>query len=895
MTNAYQNEPLITQLLDLQPDSVVWFCPVVDSTSAATGVVTDFEAQYCNQAAARILGVTPDEVIGVRLLATSLMDEVSRRRIFDQCLHVWQTGEPVELTYYSPGLDRYFNVQRSKVQGGVLCITRDRTAEVKAESKRQEEKEKYQQLLNTSADGVLLLEAIRNDRGVITDFRIAYCNTAGFASGRLPADAIGKTIFEVLPHMKGHNQLDLHRHVVETGQAVRFETTFMAPDGTPYGWFIVSLTKLGDAVVSCFTDITRRKQHEQQIEEQQQLLHNILNASINGMFACEAIRDDEGKIVDLLMQKINPAFTQMLGLTESAVIGKTYLTLFPSSKQNGTFDLDCQVINTGISARKEMYYEGDHLDAWYDISASKLGKDGLLVSFADITARKKAIEEIEKQKTLLDNILRYSSSGISVTAVMRNKEGKVIDGKTVLANEAAIRYTGLPEDIYLNQTATQIDPHIIDSPYYQTCSNVLDTGEPALFQYYLAATGRWLELSISRMDKDHLITIFTDVTATKQAQLQTEEAAEKLRTIANTSQAGFFLGAPVLDEEGTIIDFRFTMVNQVLASFVGQEPQDLIGQLGSQWFVKYKSNGLFERFRDTYLSGVKQQFDFHYLGETVEVWANIMVNKLGDELLGTFTDFTPIKQLQLQLERLVDDLKRSNANLEEFAYIASHDLQEPLRKISVFADRLQHLLDGRLDEESLKMFERIEAATVRMRNLINDLLAYSKVSMRLDMAETVALNDLVQHVVQDLETPITESGATIHMGELPAVKGDKGQLFQLFQNLISNALKYRRPGVQPVITIYSKPVNQSEVKAQWPAVRKGTYHLIKVVDNGIGFDQESAEKIFQVFQRLHGRSEYEGTGVGLAIVQRVVTNHKGYISAQGQPGKGATFSLLLPA
>jgi signal transduction histidine kinase len=228
--------------------------------------------------------------------------------------------------------------------------------------------------------------------------------------------------------------------------------------------------------------------------------------------------------------------------------------------------------------------------------------------------------------------------------------------------------------------------------------------------------------------------------------------------------------------------------------------------------------------------------------------------------------------------------------------VASHDLQEPLRKIRTFSDRLKRELEPTLSEDNKRIFERMESAAIRMKSLITDLLAYSQVSKSPDVLEQVNLNDIIRNVLQDLEAPIHTTGATVHVDPLPAIEGNDRQLRQMFQNLIDNALKYRKPYTKPEVTISCRRLNESDPLCKTlPAGIKKDCYLIEVSDNGIGFEQEHAQKIFKVFQRLHGRSAFEGTGIGLAIVQKVVNNHKGYITAQSEPGKGATFQVFLPA
>ncbi|WP_080056531.1 sensor histidine kinase [Spirosoma aerolatum] len=247
-----------------------------------------------------------------------------------------------------------------------------------------------------------------------------------------------------------------------------------------------------------------------------------------------------------------------------------------------------------------------------------------------------------------------------------------------------------------------------------------------------------------------------------------------------------------------------------------------------------------------------------------------------------------------QLEDSIQDLKRSNQNLQQFAYIASHDLQEPLRKIQQFGDLLQNQYRTELGE-GITYLERMQNAAHRMSSLIRDLLSYSRISTQRRTSQPVSLTTIVEDVVQNLELLIQETAATIQTGDLPQVAGDASQLEQLFQNLVSNALKFRRFGVAPQIQIVSSEVMASDLPVDFKPHRLANgYYRIDVVDNGIGFEEKYLDRIFMVFQRLHGRSEYAGTGIGLAICEKVVLNHGGWINAQSRPGQGATFSVYLP-
>jgi len=253
-----------------------------------------------------------------------------------------------------------------------------------------------------------------------------------------------------------------------------------------------------------------------------------------------------------------------------------------------------------------------------------------------------------------------------------------------------------------------------------------------------------------------------------------------------------------------------------------------------------------------------------------------------------------VQQRTQQLQESIHDLQRSNDNLQQFAYVASHDLQEPLRKIQAFADILKtqyaEQLDGGAD-----FLDRMQSAASRMSTLIRDLLAYSRISTHRDRSSSVSLTKVVNMAVNDLELIIEETGAIIDIDPLPTIQGDSLQLGQLFQNLLSNALKFRRSDVNARVRVTVQQVPTLDLPPTVKPTRAAAaYYRIDISDNGIGFDEKYVDRIFQVFQRLHGKNQYTGTGIGLAICEKVAANHGGAITAASQPGHGATFSVYLP-
>jgi signal transduction histidine kinase len=249
-----------------------------------------------------------------------------------------------------------------------------------------------------------------------------------------------------------------------------------------------------------------------------------------------------------------------------------------------------------------------------------------------------------------------------------------------------------------------------------------------------------------------------------------------------------------------------------------------------------------------------------------------------------------VKERTAELVEANKNLEISNQELQQYSFLASHDLQEPLRKIHTFAlIVMERFLAG--NEEALGFMNRVVSSTERMRRLIDDLMGYSQLSGP-EAFQQCSLNEIIHEVMNDLELTIKEKEAVINVSDLPEADVIPGQMRQVFQNLISNSLKFSRKDVAPVVTITANYVAKLQLDAE--PVAKGNYCRISCCDNGIGFNEEYLEKIFSLFQRLHGRHQYQGTGIGLAIVKKIIGTHHGLITARSKEGQGACFIIILP-
>jgi PAS domain S-box-containing protein len=365
---------------------------------------------------------------------------------------------------------------------------------------------------------------------------------------------------------------------------------------------------------------------------------------------------------------------------------------------------------------------------------------------------------------------------------------------------------------------------------------------------------------------------------------EVQKLKSRYESILNSAGEGIY----GLDAQG-----RTTFVNPTAAKITGWKVEELIGKLESEVFQHPLGAG---PNKDATGDHGPDQVFFRRDGSNFPVEYMRTPIKEKDKEVGAvviFKDITERKRAEENLNRKAAELARSNAELEQFAYVASHDLQEPLRKIQAFGDRLKTKCDAVNLQEGRDYLERMQSAAARMQALINDLLTFSRVISSQQPFVEVGLGTVIKGVLSDLEVRIEQTKAVLKVSDLPAIEADPLQMRQLFQNLISNALKFQPAGQQPVLEISAELI-----KGQFAGTPEEDPYAeqcrITIRDNGIGFEEKYHEKIFAVFQRLHGRNEYEGTGVGLAVCRRITDRHGGSITAHSQPGQGASFVITLP-
>lgn len=382
----------------------------------------------------------------------------------------------------------------------------------------------------------------------------------------------------------------------------------------------------------------------------------------------------------------------------------------------------------------------------------------------------------------------------------------------------------------------------------------------------------------------------TDVDDQKRAQEQLGHSERRFRGLAETIPQMVWTTSP----QGNV-----TYLNPRWSEYTGTPPEqsldwgwvEVIHPQDRESSVRHWTTAVETRQPVEFEHRIRRGSDGSYRWHLVRGLPILDDHDAVTQWIGTCTDIDDQKRQAELLERLVweqtSELRRSNFDLEQFASVASHDLQEPLRKIQAFSDRLQVKCAPALGEQGKEYLERIVNAVARMRTLINDLLAFSRITLKGQPFARVDLQAVAREVVSDLEILIQQSAGRVEVGPMPTIQADPLQMRQLFQNLIGNALKFHRPDAPPVVRVSAFEVFGEDKK-------NPIAFELRFADDGIGFEEIYLERIFQVFQRLHGRSEYDGTGMGLAICRKIVERHSGRITATSEPGKGSTFSITLP-
>ena len=508
-----------------------------------------------------------------------------------------------------------------------------------------------------------------------------------------------------------------------------------------------------------------------------------------------------------------------------------------------------------------------------------------------------ASESALKERTrILRSILDSMSDGVVVV----DRQGKFL-----LFNPAAEQILGIgPQDASPQQWSEHFGLYLAD------CVTAYPTEELPLVKAMQGESvdrveifvrpasgpaGIWLSCSARPLVDDQGeirggVAVFQNFTRRKQAEAALRESEALYQSLLDALPLYFIRKD---------LDSAFTFANQRFCEMIHRPLDDLLGKTDFDLFpVELAEKYLGDDHRVIDTQQTFEDVEEHRKPDGELMYVQVLKAPVYDaqrNVVGTqgiFWDVTDRQRAQVELRRTAAELARSNEELQQFALVASHDLQEPLRKVQAFGDQLQARYADVLDERGRDYLARMQDAAARMQQLINDLLSLSRVTTQGRPFLPVDLAQIAREVVADLQTRLERTEGSVEIGELPTIDADPLQMRQLLQNLIGNGLKFHRPGTPPVVRVFAEPVEA--VAADACSAVDATRCRLIVEDNGIGFEEKYLDRIFTVFQRLHGRGEYEGTGVGLAICRKIVERHGGTITARSTVGQGSVFVVTLP-
>ncbi len=705
------------------------------------------------------------------------------------------------------------------------------------------------------------------------------------------ASFLGKQVQDLYPQ----NPAIAEKHLEMDGQLWRnpggqsYEATVTARDGRLRDTIYYKATFANGSgevagLLGAIVDITARKQAEASLLESERRFRRTFELAGSGVAHIG---------MDRRFLRVNRRLCEILGYPQDELLRLT------GRQISHPDDLDV------INAQRPRLYAGE-IDS-VRVEKRYLRKDGSIVwvsftmvverdaagkpqyeiaFFDDITARKQAEAALRESEERFRSVVDSANDGILVY----DKQLNVIAG-----NLAAERILGLPLANIIGAAGfTSLLPcvHADGSPILpdeRPTRLTVKSGKPLTGQivgiYRADGSMNWVSVNTGFLrrpgDTDWygVVSTIGDITKQRHAELALSASEALYRQTFELATAGI----AHVDLSG-----RFMKVNRRLCEILGYGEQELIGRPVKE-ISHPEDRNLTDSQRMRVRSGEKPsvRFEKRYIRKSgAIVWVDLSVALACDASgvpqyeIALFDDITERKKAEAALREAHEELKRSNAELEQFAYVASHDLQEPLRMVSSYTQLLMRRYGDKLDGDAKDFTAFIVDGATRMKQLIEDLLAYSRVGTRDKNFKPVDAESSLKRALTNLRAAIQDSGATVTQDKLPTIPCDEVQLAQLFQNLIGNALKFRKPDVAPAVH-----VGAAEQGAEWEFM---------VRDNGIGIEPQYFERIFMVFQRLHDKGEYPGTGIGLAIVKKVVERHGGRIWVQSQPGAGTTFHFTMP-
>jgi len=694
---------------------------------------------------------------------------------------------------------------------------------------------------------------------------------------------IGKQVADLYP--RNPDIAELHaikdRELWERPGSQSYEIPIVTPDGRRRDTVYYKATFPG-GLVGAILDVTARKHAEAALRDSEERWRATVDSASEGMLIYNR---------SLAIVSANRAAERILGLAQAELIGKPgFTSMLPCIDEDGA-PLASEARPTRITIRTGTPQTGrvigikrpDGAVTWLSVNTAFLRRAdeadyyGLVSTVSDITAQHDAERRLKESEQRFRRTFELAGSGMAHIGM---------DRRFTRVNRRLCEILGYSEEELLQLTGRQIshpeDLDIINEQRPRLYKGEIDRIE--LEKRYLRKDGSvvWVHFTMT-VERDakgaplYEIAVYEDITQQLETQLRLRESEARFRQTFELAASGI----------GHVRDGRFVRVNRSLCEIFGYAEGELLGR-----HVKELSHPEDRDISDAPRERIRRgeaesaRFEKRYLrADGAVIWCEVAVALVRDVYgvpqyeVAIFDEVTDRKKAEARLREAHEELKRSNAELEQFAYVASHDLQEPLRMVASYAQLLGRRYEAKLDGDAREFMAYIVDGASRMKQLIEDLLAYSRVGTKGAEFKRVNAEDALKRALFNLRVAIQEAGAVVTNDPLPTLSGDEVQLGQLLQNLMSNALKFRSDSV-PRIHI---GVTESAKE-----------YTFEVRDNGIGIEPQYYERIFMVFQRLHNKGEYPGTGIGLAICKKVVERHGGRIWVESRPGAGSSFYFTLP-
>lgn len=802
---------------------------------------------------------------------------------------------------------------------GIMDMAVDVTEQVKAQNDIKASEERFRALIEESPIATTVLRS----RELIVEL----VNEPTLNLWGRDRKLIGEKVVDLVPSEQAF--VKLLEEVFDTGKTLELKAV-PSPSKTEEGvvYYYDCIYKAlrnshneVDSILAMAVNVTEQVLVQKRIEQSQK---ELLDSFVQAPVAIATISEE-----NLTFRMVNPAYAELVGRNIEDIIDRPLLEALPEIAGQGFDDLIKGVIATGIPfvanevgvdlVRRNGITERLYVDLTYqprrEGTSDKV--NGVLVVAVDTTQQVLARRSIEESEAKLRSILDNAPAGIGLfmgrDLIIENPNQTFID---IVGKGSGI--VGLPLKEAMPELLTEGQPflQILDEVFttgigYQSFGSLVKIVQNGVM------THKYYNITYTPVFDKHgnvyaILDIAIDVTEQIKAQKALEEAEAELRNAIEV--AG--LATWTLDIKRNVFIYS-------------QRFMEWLGFTEDTKNLDEAYNPLPEEFRKSVPAAIAKTIargasgfyqNEHPIvnrvtGQTriIHAQGQVMYDASGDPILlkGIAQDITLHRQMQLALEAEVvqrtEELKiinraltetnkqlmHSNEELAQFAYIASHDLQEPLRKISTFSDLLEKNLKTSNTEQSSRYLAKIISSSARMTTLIKDVLQYSQLVKNQESFERLDLNKVIYDIISEYDLLIEQKRATIKLVELPIIEAIPLQMNQLFRNLISNALKYNKLDVFPIIDISFSKIDAIETMQRLLDPHQ-VYYKIQFRDNGIGFSQEHAEKVFTIFQRLHLKSEYEGAGIGLAMCKKIVLNHHGDIDAEGIPQVGATFNVILP-